>query len=122
MRPEAFSSSFRLRLERPISQVPSDTALMPEPEPVGLYVYEVPGLLLVKYSPREPMTFSMEVEPSNDTLPSSAAASGALAEQPAKSASTQAAAITMLMIFFIFFDSFLFRFFIVYGYYVKSTV
>ena len=94
MRPEAFSSSFRLRLERPISQVPSDTALMPEPEPVGLYVYEVPGLLLMKDSPREPMTFSMEVEPSNDTL--------ALAEQPAKSASTQAAAITMLMIFFIF--------------------
>ena len=82
--------------------MPSDTALMPEPEPVGLYVYEVPELLLMKDSPREPMTFSMEVEPSNDTLPASAAASGALVEQPAKSAAAQTAVSTMLMIFFIF--------------------
>ena len=36
VRPAAFSSSFRSREERPMSQRPSWAALMPEPEPVGL--------------------------------------------------------------------------------------
>ena len=34
-RPEAFSSSLSARLDRPMSQRPSETAWMPEPEPVG---------------------------------------------------------------------------------------
>ena len=37
-RPEAFSSSLSPRLYRPMSQRPSETALQPEPEPVGLQV------------------------------------------------------------------------------------
>lgn len=54
--PFAFSSSLSARLESPMSQRPSSTAVMPEPEPVGLYVNFVPSLFFVKDSPSAPTT------------------------------------------------------------------
>ena len=67
--PLAFSSSLRALEESPMSQRPSETAVIPVPEPVGLYVNFASGLFAVKASPSAPMTFSIEVEPSVDTVP-----------------------------------------------------
>ena len=52
-----------------MSQRPSDTAEIPEPEPVGLYVKVTPLFCSMKDSPRAPMTFSIDVEPSVETVP-----------------------------------------------------
>ena len=112
-----------------MSQRPSLTAVMPEPEPVGLYVNVTPLFASMKASPSAPMTFSIEVEPSVATVPLSSAgaasaagasvaavsAAGAsvaagAAELPhaVNSASARTSANTMLMVFFIFVSPFLF--------------
>ena len=52
-----------------MSQRPSATAVIPEPEPVGLYVKVIPSLSAMNCSPSAPMTFSIEVDPSVDTEP-----------------------------------------------------
>ena len=52
-----------------MSQRPSATAVIPEPEPVGLYVTEMDLFSLSKVSFSAPITFSIEVEPSVDTVP-----------------------------------------------------
>ena len=49
-----------------MSHVPEATAFIPEPEPVGLYVTDIP-VSFSKVSPRTPITFSIDVEPSVDT-------------------------------------------------------
>ena len=70
---------------------------MPEPEPVGLYVKLTPPFWASKASPSTPMTFSMEVEPSVDTVPdtvseASSSAAGAAAGAAASVGDAAAAA------------------------------
>ena len=94
--PPAFSSSVRLLLESPMSQRPSETAVMPEPEPVGLYVNVTPSFASIKDSPKAPITFSIDVEPSVETVPPAL-----LFPQPVKIAAASAITSAMLKIFFI---------------------
>ena len=51
-----------------MSHLPSLTAVMPLPEPVGLYVTEISGFSFMNASARDPMTDSMDVDPSVDTI------------------------------------------------------
>ena len=51
----------------PMSHLFSSTAVIPEPEPVGLKVNLMP-VFSEKASPRPPITFSAEVDPSVETV------------------------------------------------------
>ena len=97
-KPWLFSSSFNARLERPISQRPSDTAVIPEPEPVGLYVKVASGFAFVNASPRAPITFSIEVEPSVATLPDTGVCASAL--DSAAAADVSLASVDAASVFF----------------------
>ena len=91
-----------------MSQRPSDTAEIPEPEPVGLYVKVTPLFCSMKDSPRAPMTFSIDVEPSVETVPV------VFSEQPmAESAVTDAMSASAIM-FLIFILKYLLHFLIFY--------
>ena len=123
-RPLAFSSSFRALEDRPISHLPSLTAVIPLPEPVGLYVKLTPSLLFMNDSPRAPITFSIDVEPSVETdscpdwLPPFTFSSSVLVfpEQATKLSITSNAKHNLI----IFFISFLHRF--PYSYYFKTVL
>ena len=65
----------------------------------------VPWLFAMNDSPSAPITFSMDVEPSVETLPPALPLSDA---QPASIAAAVIAASTIIIIFFIFFISFRF--------------
>ena len=52
-----------------MSHVPLETADIPLPLPVGLYENVMPSFFAMKSSPNAPITFSIDVEPSVETVP-----------------------------------------------------
>ena len=92
-----------------MSHLPSATAVMPEPEPVGLYVNVIPLLLFIKDSPSAPITFSIDVDPSVETVLE------AVPHPTNKTAAITAASVIQI-IFFIIKLSFWFLFFVSYGF------
>ena len=74
---------------------------MPEPEPVGLYVKVVPEFSASNASPRAPITFSIDVEPSVDTVFASPDEQDVSNAEEAQTIVPSTAARTRVNVFFI---------------------